>query len=171
MYFAILKERKFEKIGGKTMDEMFYLLIAGTRTYTDYQEFSVMTDWILRDVKMPIAIVSGGAAGADAMAERYAKERGYGLYVFPAYWDKFGKSAGAIRNQAMHDFIAPHPHRACLLFWDMISKGTRQSVDLAKERRTPLYVYDIDFHYFRKDRFYDVTAVQNDGMEEEEAWG
>ena len=170
MYFAILKERKFEKIGGKAMDEIFYLLIAGTRTYTDYAEFSVMTDWILRDVKMPVAIVSGGAAGADKMAERYAAERGYGLYVFPADWNTYGKSAGAIRNREMHDFIAPHPHRACLLFWDMISNGTKQSVDLAMERRTPLYVYDIDFHYFRKDRFYDVTAVMDDEMEEEETW-
>ena len=56
-----------------------------------------------------ITIVEGGAKGADKLAERYARERGYGLVVKPADWSKGGtlkypqsdKSAGPRRNREM----------------------------------------------------------------------
>jgi hypothetical protein len=40
-------------------------------------------------------IVSGGARGVDRLGERYARQHGLPCTVFPAEWDKYGKSAGA----------------------------------------------------------------------------
>jgi len=43
-------------------------------------------------------LVSGGAKGADTLAERFAKELGIDCEVFLADWNKHGKAAGFIHN-------------------------------------------------------------------------
>jgi len=66
------------------------LVVSGGREYTNYPEFSQKMDSIISDLNVPtekINIIAGGAKGADALAEQYAKERGLGLQVFPANWD------------------------------------------------------------------------------------
>lgn len=56
----------------------------------------------------PIALViSGGAPGADRLAESWANHRHIPLCVFPANWHHEGKSAGPKRNQRMLDFGRP----------------------------------------------------------------
>lgn len=83
---------------------MFYCLVAGSRTITDYNYIKETLDYFLQN-KTEITIVSGGARGVDSLAERYAKERNYGLKIFPADWDRYGKQAGYIRNDEMHKYI------------------------------------------------------------------
>ncbi len=123
--------------------DKFYCLIAGTRTYNDYEEFSKVTDYMLSQITLPIVIVSGGAKGADSMAEKYAKEKGYELEVFHANWDLYGPAlAGMIRNRKMHEFIKKYPHRGCLCFWDGVSKGTADNGKHAKEFSTPIATYN-----------------------------
>lgn len=68
----------------------FHCLIVGSRGYTDYASFKAKCDILLAD-KTDIEIVSGGASGTDALAERYAHEHGYSLQVFPADWSRYGK--------------------------------------------------------------------------------
>ena len=46
-------------------------------------------------------LIHGGARGADSMAERWAEKRDIPMKVFPAQWDKYGKSAGYVRNKQM----------------------------------------------------------------------
>ena len=71
-------------------------------------------------------IISGGARGADTLAEKYAKENGIPTLIFLADWDRYGKSAGYRRNV---DIIA---NADCVVaFWDGVSKGTKHSIDLA----------------------------------------
>ena len=56
--------------------EEFYLLVAGTRTFEDYNFLKEKLDHLLTNQKdRTINIVSGGARGADALAEKYAKEK------------------------------------------------------------------------------------------------
>ena len=118
---------------------MFYCLVAGSRDFNDYEVLELMLDTMLRNHK-EITIVCGGCRGADALAERYAKERGCECKVFPAEWDKYGKKAGYIRNEQMHKYIAEMAEaqgaprkRGCVLFWDGKSKGTSHSIDLAEK--------------------------------------
>ena len=58
-------------------ESKFALLIAGSRTFNNYEVLCKYADYFLQNQKRrEIIIVSGGARGADALAEQYAKERG-----------------------------------------------------------------------------------------------
>ena len=66
------------------------VIIAGSRDFNDYELLKKTCDKILINQK-DIEIVSGGAKGADALGERYANERRYGLKIFLANWDEYKK--------------------------------------------------------------------------------
>ena len=97
--------------------------IIGSRSFNDYR--------LLKHILDPIiiyCIVSGGANGADTLAERYAKENNIQTEIYPADWNKYGKSAGYIRNK---DIIC-----GCdkvIAFWDGSSKGTYHSIKMARK--------------------------------------
>ena len=133
------------QLGQMVYHENFYLLIAGSRNYTDYFEFEKVVNKLLHNRLKNndnIVIISGGAKGADSLAERYAKEYDYELKVFKANWDKHGKSAGYKRNAEMHNFLKQQKNRGCLCFWDMSSSGTRNNFSLAIKHQTPIRVFD-----------------------------
>ena len=44
-------------------------------------------------------IISGGATGADSMAQRYAKECGYDIQIKYPKYARYGRSATFIRNE------------------------------------------------------------------------
>ena len=48
-------------------------------------------------------IIQGGAAGADKLAKLWALDNNIPVLEFKADWAKYGKAAGAIRNQQMLD--------------------------------------------------------------------
>ena len=122
---------------------MFVILIAGSRTYNEYLEFVKITDIALQNhINDEILIVSGGATGADHMAEKYAEERNIPIKIFKADWQRYGKSAGYWRNIEMHEFIKNYPNRGCLCFWDGQSPGTKQNFDIAAKYHTPLRIYN-----------------------------
>ncbi|MBQ6825554.1 MAG: DUF2493 domain-containing protein, partial [Clostridia bacterium] len=82
-----------------------------------------------------IIIVSGAARGADAIGERYAKENGFRIEKYPADWEKYGKSAGPIRNKQMaeiSDYV--------ICFWNEKSKGTKSMIDYAKKLNKPVKI-------------------------------
>lgn len=144
--------------------EPFYLLVAGSRNYNNYQEMSERLDYVLSN-QNEVVIVSGGAGGADTLAEQYANERGYQCEVFPAQWHDienlppsaigyrrdgtpYRKRAGYERNTQMHEFISQHSNRGCICFWDGRSKGTAHNFGLAHQFNTPLKVYNYMLHQF-----------------------
>lgn len=49
------------------------------------------------------SIIEGGARGVDRLAREWATERGVPYLTVDADWEKFGRSAGPIRNAAMLD--------------------------------------------------------------------
>lgn len=119
----------------------FYLLIAGSRSFNNYELLKERCDFFLQNQKGIIHIVSGGARGADTLAEQYARERGYKLHVFPADWNKYGNRAGYIRNEEMHEFIAKEScKRGVICFWDGQSKGTAHNFELSKKYNNPLRI-------------------------------
>lgn len=120
--------------------DKFFLLVAGTRTFDDYELLSRKILQLTTKYKNNICIVSGGAKGADTLAEKYAKDHNLEFFKFPAQWDKYGKSAGFIRNEEMHQFIAQHEHRGCVLFWDGKSKGTKHNIGLSRIYKNQLRI-------------------------------
>lgn len=124
----------------------FHCLIVGSRGYTDYASFRAKCDALLAG-RTDIEIVSGGASGTDALAERYAHEHDYSLQVFPAEWSRYGKRAGYVRNREMHSCISAFADRGVIAFWDGASRGTAQSFALSKEFDNPLRIIRVDLSH------------------------
>lgn len=86
-------------------------------------------------------IVSGGAKGADSLAELYAKDRCIPYTVYPADWDTHGKQAGFIRNSQIAndcDVLIAFPTKE--------SVGTWHTVELA-EKSYYKKVFVLDKYY------------------------
>ena len=99
------------------------IAIVGSRSFDDYERMSK----ILIE-RIPFILISGGARGADALAESFAREHKLVTMIYPAMWDKYGKSAGFIRNKKIveeADLI--------IAFWDGTSKGTESTINLADQ--------------------------------------
>ena len=113
----------------------FTVVVAGGRDFKNYESLTKHLDIMLANVikKYEVTIVSGGARGADALGARYAKDKGLNLKTMPADWDKFGKSAGYKRNQAMADCSD-----ATVAVWDGESKGTKHMIDITKRKGNKL---------------------------------
>ena len=120
-------------------DNKFYVLIVGSRGFDDYDFLVKRCDHLLQKHK-EIVVVSGGARGADALAKRYAQDKGYEYIEFPADWNKYGKRAGYIRNEEMHKFIAKKSKRGVIAFWDGESKGTKHNFGLAEKYNNQLRI-------------------------------
>lgn len=72
------------------------IIVTGGRNYSNKEMV-----WIVLDSLKPTEIIHGGASGADQLASRYAIERKINQKTYRADWDRYGKSAGPIRNQLM----------------------------------------------------------------------
>lgn len=72
------------------------LLICGSRSWTNKK---AIRDYV--KLMEPTRIISGGAAGADTLAEDIARELGIPVQVYRANWDELGAAAGPIRNSEM----------------------------------------------------------------------
>lgn len=73
--------------------------------------------------------------GTDTLGERYAQLRSFGLTRIKADWNKYGKSAGFIRNKEMLTLTD-----GIVCFWDGKSKGTKHMIDIAAHSHKRLIV-------------------------------
>ena len=118
--------------GGRIVEEMIKVIVAGGRDFSDYDLLKQTLNRLLM-YKLPnVEIVCGKARGADTLGECYAKELGLPIAYFPADWDQFGKAAGYIRNKEMAKYAD-----ACVIFWDGQSKGSKHMYDLALKEGIP----------------------------------
>lgn len=103
------------------------LAIVGTRTYDDYEQ---MSDFLYSHISLDIIdkIISGGASGADRLADYYSQAYDIPFEEILPDWNAYGKSAGPIRNKLIVDECTH-----LIAFWDGKSKGTLNSINLAKE--------------------------------------
>lgn len=114
----------------------FKLVIAGSRSFANFELMTKRCDFFLKDKTLShdIVIISGTAQGADQLGERYARLRNFGLERFPADWN-IGKQAGMIRNMQMLN----HAH-AVVVFWDGSSRGSLHMMDITRKAAKPLRV-------------------------------
>lgn len=81
-----------------------------------------------------ITVIHGGARGADRLAGHVAQNWRMNVDVVPADWDRHGRAAGHIRNQAMVDAGA----HVCLAFPLGESRGTRDCMRRAHAAGIPV---------------------------------
>jgi len=113
------------------------IAIVGSRTFNDYDllEKIIYKQMCVSSINL---IVSGGAKGADYLAERFAKKHNIPIQIFQAEWNKYGKGAGYIRNKLIIENVD-----IVFAFWDGKSKGTKHSINLAKKENKELYITKI----------------------------
>ena len=117
------------------------IIIAGSRNMTDYGLMKkTWADYLKRHglEANEVNIISGGAPGADSLAERLAKEEGIPITVINADWKKHGRAAGPIRNRAMAERAD-----ALLAFLQENSKGTANMIQQAKKHGLEVTIINI----------------------------
>lgn len=122
--------------------------IVGSRTFDDYEllKRTMLAEYggdgsegSIDEIKDVIyRIISGGAEGADSLAAQFAEEAGIELVEKLPDWGKYGKRAGAVRNQLIVDecdeivaFLSPPPYE---------SKGTKITIEMAKKAGVPVTI-------------------------------
>lgn len=107
------------------------IIIAGSRNFQDYWALERAVLSFLQQHRKggePVEVISGCARGVDKLGERFAKRFNLSLIRMPADWKRYGKAAGMVRNKSMAE-EASH----AILFWDGISKGTRNMAEIARK--------------------------------------
>ena len=115
---------------------LMQLIIAGSRTFTDYQ----MLCQVLAPDRPRIAqVITGGARGADQLGYRWAWKHAIKHQLFRADWERFGKSAGVRRNHQM-----AQAGDILLAFWDGRSAGTHHMISCMQQLGKPVVVIRTD---------------------------
>jgi hypothetical protein len=120
------------------------LAIIGNRNFTDEARFEkcvaeALATW---ECERPDKIVSGGARGADSLAEQWARRNGFAeedIIVHAANWKRDGKAAGIIRN---YDIVRDATH--FLAFPSRSGRGTQHTIGVAQGKGKPVIVHYID---------------------------
>ncbi len=121
---------------------MCTLAIVGSRTFSDFSLLERTINELYPTHTDIACIVSGGAYGADTLAERYAlKYRIRTIVIKPKWRDNKGvynPAAGFIRNEQI---VKSADH--VVAFWDSKSKGTKNSINHAKRlsKRLDIIIY------------------------------
>lgn len=115
----------------------FYLAVVGSRSYLSYYTVKYLLQSFYIKYGKQLVLVSGGAVGADKLAEQFAHEFGLRIMVLLPDWDTHGRAAGFIRNS---DIVATCDE--LIAFWDKKSRGTIDSYNKAIKAKKPAFLVD-----------------------------
>jgi hypothetical protein len=107
------------------------VLVCGGRAFCD----RLLVDRVLGELDIAV-LISGGALGADSLAEDWARRNEVTRVIMPAKWKLHGKAAGPIRNRnmikLMPDLVVAFPG----------GSGTRDMIKVAKEKGIEVRIVD-----------------------------
>lgn len=111
------------------------VLVCGSRDWGDGTPIYVRISKLPGDAE----IITGGARGADTIAERAARDTQRACTVFHAHWDEDGRKAGILRNLRMLDY-GPD---LVIAFQRNGSRGTQHTIDEARKRGIDVEVHGV----------------------------
>lgn len=127
------------------------IAIIGSRDFPDMKFVENIVKTLCKDYP-DVTIVSGGARGVDKLAIDCAITMKRKYKIFPADWanlnypdaiirtrtdgGKYDAKAGMRRNKLIIDYA-----EFIIAFWDGKSKGTLNSIDLARKAGKPINIY------------------------------
>lgn len=131
------------------MDEVYRILVCGGTEWSNI----VMTEGVLDGYRQqfhergrPIAIVQGGARGADFIAKAWAEKHGIPCETFKADWNRYGRGAGPVRNSEMlatnPDLVVAFPGGRGTN--DTVTKAEKLGIQVRKPARDELYDSAVD---------------------------
>ena len=112
---------------------MINIAVIGSRSFNDYE----LLQKHMQQFSDIAAIVSGGAIGADSLAERYAAENSIQMIVFKPDYEKHGRAAPFVRNTAIIE-----ASDVVIAFWDGKSTGTLDSIKKARKLGKPVTIVE-----------------------------
>jgi predicted Rossmann fold nucleotide-binding protein DprA/Smf involved in DNA uptake len=107
--------------------------VVGSRSFQDYSFLQEILEGY--DISK---IVSGGARGADQLAERYAAEKGIPTQIFKPDLVRHGKSNPYAGNHSIID-----ASEQVVAFWDGKSRGTSHSIKYAQKTGKKVFIIPI----------------------------
>jgi hypothetical protein len=114
------------------------ILVCGDRNWTNINRIREILTHYKHHTALS-TIIEGEARGADTMARIVAIELSLEIVAFPAYWTKYGRGAGPIRNKQMLD--EGHPQLILAFHNDILnSKGTLNMIKQAQVAHIPFYI-------------------------------
>jgi hypothetical protein len=106
----------------------YRVLVTGTISFNDDDLLATTLNRVLTG-KENVVVITGGATGAEALAERYAQEHGFGVKQFLADWKLYGRGAKLIRNTQIIE-AADH----AVFFWDGKNKVVGELIEKAEAK-------------------------------------
>jgi hypothetical protein len=157
-YQIAMEKSIIKNLERKPKNKEMKVAIIGSRTFQNKNSlFLALNDFrrVLRATKHTdiTEIVSGGAQGADFLAEEYANESKIKKTIFKADWSdmslpcskktnaqgkEYNALAGFKRNTQIIDYCDQ-----VIAFWDGKSPGTRDSIEKAKAQNKPVKIVKI----------------------------
>lgn len=116
------------------------VVIAGTR-YKDkenreiFDDYNLVVQAVQRSGFNITEVVSGCAIGADRLGEKWAINNSVPIKEMPADWNRYGNSAGPLRNKAMAEYAD-----AAIVIWDGESRGSRNMIENMIRKKKPYYI-------------------------------
>lgn len=105
------------------------IAIVGGRDFNDYNFLRKEVGKFIHENEISLSsIISGGAKGADTLAEKLATEINVELIIFKPNYEKFGRGATIVRNTEIIKNCD-----VVVAFWDRKSKGTHDSIKKAQK--------------------------------------
>ncbi len=112
------------------------IAIVGGRDFNDFELLKkTLVNFMGGNQTFLNAIVSGGAKGADTLAEKFADDNNIKKIIFKPNFIKYGRAATLKRNTEIvenSDIV--------FAFWDGKSKGTLDSINKAKKMEKILHI-------------------------------
>lgn len=108
------------------------VIIAGSRNVKDY---SLVVQSVQRSGFDITEVVCGGATGPDTLGEQWAINNNIPVKHMPADWNRYGNSAGPMRNRQMAEYAD-----AAIVIWDGESRGSRNMIENMIRRKKPYYI-------------------------------
>lgn len=117
------------------------LAIVGSRTFTDWPRFCLLLQEFVDQHGLPDEVISGGAKGADTMAEKWARLKKIKPTVLRPSWrikGVYNPRAGLDRNT---DIVASCTHM--IAFPSSKGSGTQDSIRKARKAGKILIQHDV----------------------------
>ncbi len=110
------------------------MIVAGGRDVTSYD----LVATVIAASEFEITeVVSGCARGADRLGEQWARLHQVPVQRFPADWNRYGRSAGVLRNQTMASYAD------ALIAISTGGPGTANMILEAKRRGLKVHVFNV----------------------------
>lgn len=116
--------------------------MCGSRTWRDRPRVRAALRDINQRFPKPTVVVGYNVRtkqprGADQIIYQEANRQRLHVETVPAQWERYGKSAGFIRNHKMASLGAV----LCVAFWDGESSGTKNMMEQAEKFDIPVEVH------------------------------